>query len=123
MWKQYSVPASASSSGGSSEKIEGQQQWRMACEPLCGPHSRTVRCCDFSPCGKYLAVASFDATVTVWSRSQSGADGGDDGDSMHNAIGSVRMLPMIGLFVGFVCDAVCVFRRVRSDDYTGGARE
>ncbi|KAH7694211.1 WD repeat domain 39 [Aphelenchoides avenae] len=31
-----------------------------------GDHLRTVRCATFSPCGRYLATASFDASVIVY---------------------------------------------------------
>mmetsp|Transcript_8728 Transcript_8728/g.14133 ORF Transcript_8728/g.14133 Transcript_8728/m.14133 type:complete len:336 (+) Transcript_8728:335-1342(+) len=30
--------------------------------------SRTIRSCEFSPCGTYLAATSFDSTTVVWSR-------------------------------------------------------
>ena len=28
--------------------------------------ARTVRCCEWSPCGRFLAAGSFDGRVTIW---------------------------------------------------------
>ena len=34
-----------------------------------GAHQRTIRSTGWSPCGRFLACASFDGTVTVWDKS------------------------------------------------------
>lgn len=36
------------------------------------PHTRTVRCCEFSPDGRFLATGSFDSTCVVWELGQAG---------------------------------------------------
>ncbi|KAJ8598305.1 hypothetical protein CTAYLR_007544 [Chrysophaeum taylorii] len=50
-------------------RIWQQQQqggaWVEACQ-LEEVHDRTVRCVSWSPCGRFLAAVSFDATCTVW---------------------------------------------------------
>ncbi|CAN0296038.1 unnamed protein product [Ascophyllum nodosum] len=35
--------------------------------------TRTVRCCDWSPCGRFLAAVSFDGTCSVWRRQRNEA--------------------------------------------------
>jgi len=36
--------------------------------------TRTIRSCEWSLCGRYLAAASFDASVAIWERDASGAE-------------------------------------------------
>jgi WD40 repeat protein len=45
--------------------------WSMRFE-LEGTHSRTVRTLTWSACGRYIASASFDATVAIWAFSNGG---------------------------------------------------
>ena len=40
-------------------------RWRCAAV-LEGTHTRTIRCCAWSPDGRQLATASFDRTVAIW---------------------------------------------------------
>lgn len=41
--------------------------------------TRTVRCCEWSPDGRYLACASFDGTITVWAMRGHGSSGSSSG--------------------------------------------
>lgn len=49
------------------KKKKKKVSFRCACT-LDGVHERTIRSVSWSPCGRYLASASFDATVAVYQR-------------------------------------------------------
>lgn len=40
--------------------------WR--CVATLDESTRTIRCCEWSPCGNYLAACSFDSTTVVWKK-------------------------------------------------------
>ena len=46
-------------------------EWRLLATLEDG-QTRTVRCCEWSPCGKLLAAVSFDATCVIWELQPSG---------------------------------------------------
>lgn len=52
---------------------EDEENWRCI-ETLEQVHQRTVRSLSWSPCGVHLACASFDATVSIWSRNLDSTD-------------------------------------------------
>eukprot|EP01031_Cornospumella_fuschlensis_P035769 gene35769-43386_t len=49
----------------SDSKIATDPQFYCA-HTIEGAHSRTIRSCEWSPCSRYLATASFDGTVAVY---------------------------------------------------------
>jgi len=60
VWGREAVPAK--------DGIAAAERW-VCKATLGGQHSRTVRSIAWSPCGMKLAAGSFDATATVWDRS------------------------------------------------------
>lgn len=57
--------------------------------------TRTVRCVEWSPCGKFLAAASFDSNVTIFQVEGQGIS--SDNEEMEYPIGSVKLVPTITL--------------------------
>ena len=51
--------------------------FRCVCT-LDGVHERTIRSVSWSPCGRYLASASFDATVAIYQRAEDEENEEDD---------------------------------------------
>ena len=52
-------------------KYAGDKYTHIYNQDLSSQHqARTIRRVKFSPCGNYLAVASFDSTVSLWSDSE-----------------------------------------------------
>jgi WD40 repeat protein len=52
-------------------------EFRCVCT-LDGVHERTIRSVSWSPCGRYLASASFDATVAIYQRAEDEENEEDD---------------------------------------------
>ena len=65
----WAVPEAAAEGGGS-----GGDAARLLATLEDG-QTRTIRCCEWSPCGKFLAAVSFDATCVIWELLSSSANG------------------------------------------------
>ncbi|GBG33095.1 Protein CIA1 [Hondaea fermentalgiana] len=68
-------PKAPGAAGGAAAASPAEDEW-LCVATLEDTQSRTVRSCEFSPCGSYLAAASFDATVVIWQRGHREADDG-----------------------------------------------
>ena len=64
------------------------------------PCNRTVRWVSWSPCGKYLASASFDGTVAVWDNKSGQFECGASLEGHENEVMMVVMMMVDGGGVG-----------------------
>ena len=67
IWKRREEKKIIIDDGDFDGKAKKKVSFRCACT-LDGVHERTIRSVSWSPCGRYLASASFDATVAVYQR-------------------------------------------------------
>lgn len=78
IWSPLPRAAPSSTLAPSQTTIDFDAEW-VCVATLEDTQSRTVRSCEFSPCGSYLAATSFDSTTVVWQRGRRAkADGSGD---------------------------------------------
>jgi cytosolic iron-sulfur protein assembly protein CIAO1 len=115
VWAPRSAPppsSSSSSSSSGSARASSARGGPWACLAVLDDFTqRTVRNCEWSPCGRFLAAGSFDGNAYVWRVGGAGVEGGsshDDDDAAVPLTSSTVTFRSVATLEGHENEVKCV---------------